>query len=170
MEIVVTVKEAVDDMAKDLKVEEIGRTLLEQGFKVYGMSRLVPGEVTMTYLDEATWNTRQEQLHEACRNSAGFLVEPPDRSPAKLKINKLAYDYRVLIGRVTGVTQPHEQPTNRPGYAHLLWMLEQIQKAPALSLTKRHRWLGYVQGVLIERGITTLQAERDSTRGVLNGA
>lgn len=26
------------------------------------------------------------------------------------------------------------------------------------------RWLGYIQGVLIERGLTTVQAERDWTR------
>lgn len=33
-----------------------------------------------------------------------------------------------------------------------------------VPLNKLNRWLGYVQGVLIERGITTVQAERDWTR------
>lgn len=33
-----------------------------------------------------------------------------------------------------------------------------------LPLMKLNRWLGYIQGVLIERGITTVEAERDWTR------
>ncbi|RWI96406.1 MAG: hypothetical protein EOR22_06505 [Mesorhizobium sp.] len=33
-----------------------------------------------------------------------------------------------------------------------------------LPIMKLNRWLGYVQGVLIERGLTTVQAERDWTR------
>jgi hypothetical protein len=31
-------------------------------------------------------------------------------------------------------------------------------------LCKLNRWLGYIQGVLIERGVTTVQKERDWTR------
>jgi hypothetical protein len=31
-------------------------------------------------------------------------------------------------------------------------------------LMKLNRWLGYIQGCLIERGYTTVQAERDWTR------
>lgn len=33
-----------------------------------------------------------------------------------------------------------------------------------VPLNKLNRWLGYVQGVLIERGFTTVQEERDWTR------
>lgn len=33
-----------------------------------------------------------------------------------------------------------------------------------LPLMKLNRWLGYIQGLLIERGFTTVQAERDWTR------
>lgn len=33
-----------------------------------------------------------------------------------------------------------------------------------VPLVKLSRWLGYVQGVLIERGATTVEAERDWTR------
>ncbi len=35
---------------------------------------------------------------------------------------------------------------------------------PRPSLNKLNRWLGYIQGVLIERGRTTVQIERDWTR------
>ncbi len=34
----------------------------------------------------------------------------------------------------------------------------------AVPIVKISRWLGYVQGVLIERGLTTVEAERDWTR------
>lgn len=33
-----------------------------------------------------------------------------------------------------------------------------------LPLLKLNRWLGYIQGVLCERGITTVETERDFTR------
>ena len=33
-----------------------------------------------------------------------------------------------------------------------------------LPLMKLNRWLGYIQGCLIEKGITTVEAERDWTR------
>lgn len=33
-----------------------------------------------------------------------------------------------------------------------------------VPLVKLSRWLGYVQGVLIERGVTTVDLERDWTR------
>lgn len=33
-----------------------------------------------------------------------------------------------------------------------------------MPLNKLNRWLGYIQGVLIERGYTTVQAERNWTR------
>ncbi|TPL66654.1 hypothetical protein [Mesorhizobium sp. B2-4-1] len=33
-----------------------------------------------------------------------------------------------------------------------------------LPICKLNRWLGYIQGLLIERGYTTVQTERDWTR------
>lgn len=33
-----------------------------------------------------------------------------------------------------------------------------------LPILKLNRWLGYIQGLLIERGMTTVQEERDWTR------
>ncbi len=35
-----------------------------------------------------------------------------------------------------------------------------------VPIVKLSRWLGYVQGVLIERGKTTVSAERDVTRSL----
>jgi len=33
-----------------------------------------------------------------------------------------------------------------------------------MPICKLNRWLGYVQGVLIERGVLTVEGERDATR------
>lgn len=52
---------------------------------------------------------------------------------------------------------------------HLKWMLNEIADNPNQSLTKKHRWFGYVQGLLIVYGFTSVQRERDYTRHFFNG-
>lgn len=51
---------------------------------------------------------------------------------------------------------------------HLIWMLDQLTGV-GQSNTKRHRWLGYVQGIMVAAGLITVQEEREVTRGVFNG-
>lgn len=41
---------------------------------------------------------------------------------------------------------------------------EAMDSCHHLPLMKLNRWLGYIQGVLIERGYTTVEEERDFTR------
>lgn len=53
---------------------------------------------------------------------------------------------------------------------HLLWMLGELESNNEQSLTKKHRWLGYIQAFVIAHGITTVDTERNATRGLLNGA
>ncbi len=53
--------------------------------------------------------------------------------------------------------------------SHLLSMLETLRDDLEQSLSKKHRWLGFVQGVLCTSGLTTVDAERDFTRGLFNG-
>jgi hypothetical protein len=48
------------------------------------------------------------------------------------------------------------------GCEDLLKFLEEFNRD--VPLMKMSRWMGYVQCALIERGITTVQAERDWTR------
>lgn len=51
---------------------------------------------------------------------------------------------------------------------HLLKMLSELE-APGKSLTKKHRWLGFIQCSLISAGLTTVDAERNHTRTIFNG-
>lgn len=52
---------------------------------------------------------------------------------------------------------------------HLLWMIKEIKENKLQSLTKKHRWLGYIQGVMISKGYFTVTEERNLTREILNG-
>ena len=52
---------------------------------------------------------------------------------------------------------------------HLLWMLQEIETNKDQSLTKKHRWLGFIQGIVIAKGWATVSEERDATRSLFNG-
>lgn len=56
-----------------------------------------------------------------------------------------------------------------PGYTypHLRWMLAEI-KSGRVSGEKSHRWLGFIQGVLIREDHFSVNAERDFTRPYFN--
>lgn len=52
---------------------------------------------------------------------------------------------------------------------HLLGMLETLENDLLQRQSKKHRWLGYIQGILCAYGLTTVDAERDFTRKIFNG-
>lgn len=59
-----------------------------------------------------------------------------------------------------------DDPTN---LNHLYWMCNGIYMDKLSSETKSHRWLGYVQGVLVMKGLLDVNEERDRTRETFNG-
>lgn len=72
--------------------------------------------------------------------------------------------YITLLGQSTRVGN------DEVGVDHLIWMLETIRDDSTQSITKKHRWLGYVQCALIlEHKLTTVETERDFTRTIFNG-
>lgn len=50
--------------------------------------------------------------------------------------------------------------------SHLVWMLLEI-KSGDIQHTKAHRWLGYIQGIMVSKGLITVNEERDKTRAIL---
>lgn len=52
---------------------------------------------------------------------------------------------------------------------HLTWMLKSILNVDNMSVTKKHRWLGYVQGIMVLKGYITVADEREFTRPLFNG-
>ena len=53
---------------------------------------------------------------------------------------------------------------------HLMWMLQELLDNEEQSLTKKHRWMGCVQGIMIAKGYINVPEERELTRDILNGA
>lgn len=85
-------------------------------------------------------------------------------------IHQLTEHYRQMIRadkvRYSTIGQQLPPETN---ILHLEWMLDSIDNDSHQSLTKKHRWLGFVQCALINLGFTTVEAERNFTRNILNG-
>ena len=63
-----------------------------------------------------------------------------------------------------------QKPGDETNPIHLIWMLQQIKDDSEMSQTKRHRWLGYIQGVLVMRGVFSVEEEREYTRPIFNGS
>lgn len=80
--------------------------------------------------------------------------------------------YPEICERYETILSSVEDPdTSETGASHLLWMLNEIQDGcNDMSETKRHRWLGYIQGVMVMKNLITVDDERNATRPVFNGA
>ena len=63
-----------------------------------------------------------------------------------------------------------QKPGDETDPIHLIWMLQQIKDDSEMSQTKRHRWLGYIQGVLVMKGVFSVEEEREYTRPIFNGS
>ena len=64
-------------------------------------------------------------------------------------------------------------PEDPKSNSHLSWMLHvircEIYDPAQESETKMNRWLGYVQGVMVAKGMIKVNEERDRTRAIFNG-
>lgn len=59
---------------------------------------------------------------------------------------------------------------NPTSLGHLMWMLITIKyNDDNMSDTKRHRWLGYIQGCLTCHGIIVVKDEMEITRSIFKG-
>lgn len=84
-------------------------------------------------------------------------------------LEKYRNDCRNLIEDNHFVTEVVQMEGDETNPIHLLWMLDQIQNDPTQSITKKHRWLGYIQGVLVCKKVFEVLEEREYTRSILNG-
>jgi len=64
--------------------------------------------------------------------------------------------------------EPVENSNEALTDSHLAWMLTELSK-PDMSETKKHRWLGYIQGVMATKSHIVVNEERDATRDVFKG-
>jgi hypothetical protein len=63
---------------------------------------------------------------------------------------------------ITKCVERYRDLAAKNGHEDIVLFLSEFNSS--VPLTKLNRWLGYVQGVLIVRGATTVKAERDWTR------
>ena len=78
--------------------------------------------------------------------------------------------YPDIVDRYLGyLKNSPELGTGKTKTSHLIWMLESIRDNSEMSLTKKHRWLGYIQGIMVSHGILDVVEERDSTREIFRG-
>lgn len=88
-----------------------------------------------------------------------------------LTLRTLAGRYRDMIQVDSGRAEIFEidQFGDKTSRGHLIWMLDEIVNNFEQSVTKKHRWFGYIQGLLIAYGYTTVDRERDYTRDMFRG-
>lgn len=97
---------------------------------------------------------------------------PPARRPVHDEGSLKAFEYYADLIRSKGYqAQNHAalvggDPTHPE---HLLWMCEHCKTqvrddGQGMAVDKYSRWLGFIQGCLICRGWTTVEAERNRTR------
>jgi hypothetical protein len=82
------------------------------------------------------------------------------------RYRSLILQFNPILAETVTPLQP--QPGNETSDLHLLWMIEEIQTSEEMGLTKSHRWLGFIQGVLVMKRYTTVADEREATRGAYN--
>ena len=75
-------------------------------------------------------------------------------------MNRFAFVWDALV------VEDSDNPTS---LNHLYWMTCQVQADALSSETRCHRWLGYVQGVLVMKGLLDVEEERNFTRKIFNG-
>lgn len=76
--------------------------------------------------------------------------------------------YRDMLKSKGATARDCTQDGDPTSLDHLLWMcehcLKNISDASGMSVDKFSRWMGYIQGVLVCKGLTTVEAERNTTR------
>lgn len=83
-------------------------------------------------------------------------------------LNQISQRYTNLLEN-RGETLRKNEVDDQTDHGHLLWMLEEIRSNPEQSETKKNRWLGFVQGILVKDGLLEVYEERELTRPVFNG-
>lgn len=89
--------------------------------------------------------------------------------PTALFYPELLDRYELIINRRLSYIDTTEQP-DKTELSHILKLIDILRTDETQSITKKHRWLGFIQGVLVFRGLTTVDRERDFTRNIFNGA
>ena len=78
----------------------------------------------------------------------------------------------VILGRYEDILLvcDFEDVPPSTGAKHLRWMCRTAREQTDWPEDKQARWLGFIQGVLVMRGLLSVEAERDATRPLFHAA
>lgn len=165
-------KEALKTASKEEAVDAVLHSLL---CAIDGMGRWNIG-MPITLVVEAT---PLDEVEDLVAEGSDWIPKPTPLN-ADIYLHDLidwsegtTVFYPELIARYRGMTEEGIRINAFPSGQyqageHLLKMLGELE-SPGKSLTKKHRWLGFIQCSLISAGLTTVDAERDHTRTIFNG-
>ena len=102
-------------------------------------------------------------------------TETPDAPRSVREATRRLFErYRTLCTAALAAGAPPLAPADAPAETalpHLVWMCDAaLASLDADPIDKGSRWLGYVQGVLVMRGLVTVGAERDFSRPLFHAA
>lgn len=93
-------------------------------------------------------------------NDYDYVKDPVEDEITNTNLPDIAIIDRYI--KVLGVIEPKQAADPGTDDGHLVWMLKQI---PSFTDSlKAHRWLGFVQGILIASGRLSVNEEREFTR------
>lgn len=149
---------------KSAVLEQIARLLnSDERIEVSYASREVEVEAT-------TEEEYQYYPKEAIRVVLDEQLEP--RHVDKVKKNNLILMFERYLDIIGGLV--HEDTSGQyTDLPHLVWLCrEAIERYDEYHLldadnSKVNRWLGYVQGILVSRGVITVEEERNHSRPLL---
>lgn len=139
---------------------------LEEKYKGSFVSRL-----QLTTNSKGFWLIAEVNVDEKIKQLIDARYKPVAyEEEEQTKLNILCVHYTDQIARLIENSTP-DSIEPYCGLSHLKFMLDTIRNDPNQSLTKKHRWLGYVQAILITQyHAATVDGERDFTRGIFNGS
>lgn len=106
-----------------------------------------------------------DNIKQAQEMLAGYPAKESDHAGLEQKQRQLAYDIADSIRQdiCTNMVPIKNESPDSPNY--LAWMCDKItQHARDWDIDKLHRWVGYIQGVCVANGYSTLERERDRVR------
>lgn len=92
-----------------------------------------------------------------------------DQWPKVHNVIYLAKRYTAMLQVDSRVDFDEHRFGQKTSRNHIRWMIQELHDNMEQSLTKKNRWLGFIQGLMIAYGYTTVDREREETRDMFNG-
>jgi hypothetical protein len=112
---------------------------------------------------------KREVERQQLRAKAKATYDPVD-NVRYLVILEVTRRYLAMLQVDQGRDWNENRFGDKTSVGHLKWMLEEIETNLEQSITKKHRWLGFIQGLIIAYGFSTVDREREMTRDLFRGA